>query len=409
MSNIHRRVLIACYGGGHVQSLLPIAHALSCDPTIELIVLGFTTARSAFKRAGIKALGYDELECYLEKPCPELVGPFLNDVGHPDISPAETHAYFHVGLHDLIIDYGHERAIEMVREKGRVAFMPIHTFSKYLSAASPDLVITSTSPRSELALQRASRILGIPGLAISDLFLQHEKSYLCDGRYAKDITVIADYISQQLINANCNNTHIHVTGNPAFDSLFSEESRNAGTALRSTFNIGNDERLITWFGTAAEVSLRGKTFLSNRDVIDVLEKYCAAHPGSRYAFRPHPNCKESLPENASFGYLLDGEYPVDAVIWASDVVLLEASTVGLQAALIGKPVITIAAENYPPYAELGLAVDIPDLNSLNAALDNMSSPDLSRLAPVGLGDACQRVLQVINQLLEKNSRSVTVQ
>ena len=39
-----RRVLLASYGGGHVQSLIPLAHGLRQLPGIELEVIGFTTA-----------------------------------------------------------------------------------------------------------------------------------------------------------------------------------------------------------------------------------------------------------------------------------------------------------------------------------------------------------------------------
>ena len=141
----------------------------------------------------------------------------------------------------------------------------------------------------------------------------------------------------------------------------------------------------------------------------MLEGYCVAHPGNRYAFRPHPNRPETLPEDISFGCLFDGGYSIEAVIWASDVLLLETSTVGLQAALVGKSVITIAAENYPPYAELDLAVDVPNLASIEAALNDTNPPDLSRLGPAGLGDAGESVIELINQLLGMRQSHVGVQ
>lgn len=396
---------MACYGGGHVQSLIPVAQALSGESEVDLTVIGFTTARAAFERAGITAHGYNELEAYLDKPCPELLAPLISEVGHPDITPAETHAYFHVGLHDLIEEHGREQAISLVREYGRSRFLPIHTFTRYLKERPPHLVITSTSPRSELALQRAARNLGIPGLAVSDLFLQHEAGYLCDGQYAKHITVIADYVAQLLIKERCSESQLYITGNPAFDGLFRKEAQEAGALLRTRCNIKSNERLITWIGTPADISLRGKPFVSNSAVIDHLESYCMANPGNRFAFRPHPNRPVTLPDGVTSGTLLDGRYSIEDVLWASDVVLLETSTVGLQAALIGKPVITIAAENYPPYAALGLATDIPNLAGIDAVLSNTISPELGKLGPEGLGDAKQRVSEVVRAILGRPLQS----
>jgi CDP-glycerol glycerophosphotransferase (TagB/SpsB family) len=225
---------------------------------------------------------------------------------------------------------------------------------------------------------------------------------LCDGNYAKNISVIADYVARLLVDAGCNCDQVYVTGNPAFDGLFLEESKEAGYRLRKILNLKEDERLITWIGTPSEVSIRGKPFVSNNSVINKLELYCKMHPETKFAYRPHPNRPFDMPEDIKHGFLLDGQHSIEAVLWASDVVLLETSTVGLQAALIGKPVITIAAENYPPYAELGLATDVPDLNSIESVLGEPVKPNLDKLGPQGLGDACQHVLDLVNDLLMQN-------
>lgn len=399
MSSYSRRVLIACYGGGHVHSLIPVAQALQRDPHVELTVLGFTTARAAFERRGVPAHGYQVLEKYLERPCDELIEAYIGGAKHPDITAEETRAYFHVGLHDLICSHGKRQALRMLEQQGRVAFLPEATFARYLDALQPDLVITSTSPRSELALQRAACRLAIPGLAVSDLFLQHEAAYLCGAGYARHITVIADYVAEFLRSAGCARSTLHVTGNPAFDCMFGEVAREAGGDIREAFGIGADQRLLTWVGTPSDVSIRGKPFIRSECIIEHLESFCAAHPGHRFAYRPHPNRPVELPPGCTHGVLLGPEYPVEGVLWASDAVLLETSTVGLQAALIGRPVITIAADGYPPYAALELATDVPDLLALDQAILDMAPPRLDLLGPVGLGDATERVLQVIAELL----------
>lgn len=393
------RVLLACYGGGHVQSLIPVAHALQNDRHIALTVLGFTTARAVFERAGVKAESYTVLEQYLTHSYAKLAEPFVSDLSHPDVKRSESLAYFQVGLHDLIETHGKDEALRLVRRQGRVAFRPEMTFRRYLEATLPDLVITSTSPRSELALQRAARTLGIPGLAISDLFLQHEASYLCDIGYAQHISVIAGYVADFLRDQGCRETKLYVTGNPAFDELFSDSAKIAGKKIQDRFSMGGECRLITWIATPHDVSLRGKPFIPSAKIIEYLESFCDMNPGHKFAIRPHPNRPIELPENCRHGVLLDNAYSIESVLWASDVVSLETSTVGLQAALIGRPVVTINSENYPPYASLGLATDVPNLEALGSVLMNPDRPDLLRLRPAGLGDATTRVLQVIDELL----------
>lgn len=401
------RVLIACYGGGHVQSLIPLAKVLQQDEEIDLTVVGFTTARRAFARAGVRVNSYSLFETYLIKPCPEQVVQFLPEENHPDVTPAETLAYYHVGYHDLVEQNGLDTALCLMRDKGRAAFTPEATMCRYLDETRPDLVVTSTSPRSELALQRAARSMNITSLAVSDLFLQHESSYICEKTYARHVCVIAEYVADFLRHNGCCEKELHVTGNPAFDYLFTDEARATGNEIRRNLGISNSQRLVTWIGTPGGVSLIGKRFVSNKTVIDKLQDFCEKNPAYVYAIRPHPNRPLELSETLMHGYVLGSTYSIESILWASDAILLETSTVGLQAALIGKPVITVAADNYPPYASLGLATDVSDLCEIDAAILAMTPPDLERLGAVGLGDAAKRILSLIDTLLgrERDARN----
>ncbi len=408
MSNLNFKVIIACYGGGHVQSLIPVIQQLIKEPRIELNIIGFTTARAAFERAGIIAKGYSIFEKYLTMPCPEIAQDFVSDVGHKDVTMDETFAYFHVGIHDLILKYGYKTALEKVKKHGRSIFSPVETFTHFLSEIKPDLVVTSTSPRSELALQRAANALGITGLAISDLFLQHEVKYICDGNYAKHITVFSDYVANYLRRSSCNDSFIYVTGNPAFDKIFSTKYKIKGQKIRQEFSLKNTEYLITWIGTPGNVSLIGKKFVESKKIINYLENFCEKHHGYHFAFRPHPNRPVRLPSTIKYGMLLDSNYSIESVLWASDIVVLETSTVGLQAALIKKPVITIAAEDYPPYKEMGISVDVDKLDDLGDAIIKKIPPDLALLKGLSGNSSANKVVEVIYRLLglNKNSKAI---
>lgn len=83
-----------------------------------------------------------------------------------------------MGLRDLARDLGREAALERVRQTGRTAFEPVDVMRRYLRQTRPDIVITTTSPRFECALQKAARLEGIPGLAVGDLFLVDERDWI---------------------------------------------------------------------------------------------------------------------------------------------------------------------------------------------------------------------------------------
>lgn len=399
---MQRRVLIAAYGGGHVQSLIPVAHALQREaPEVQLTVLGFTTARAAFERAGLDTQSYTSLLTPEDAPWRRAVAPHLPDTTHPDITAEETEAYFAIGLRDLVLAHGESAALERLEREQRKAFLPVQTFTRYLREEGFDLAITSTSPRSELAVQRAARALGLPGIAVSDLFLQHEASYICRPDYAPDVTVICDYVACHLREAGLPDDHrLHITGNPAFDGLGDAQHADAGRALRRRLGIGEQQRLITFICPGASRSLVGKQFQSPQAVTAFLARFCELESDREYRFllRQHPSAPFEI-DTSPFGLVCPTGVDIEACITASDVLVMEASTVGMQAALIGKPVITIAADGYPPYAALGVSTDVPNLEAAADAIRHAQPPDLARLGYPALGTATQRVLSLVRDKL----------
>lgn len=392
------RVLLASYGGGHVQSLIPVIQRLQQDDDVALSVIGFTTARAAFLRAGIPAAGYASLLDAADTPWLNLAAPHLERPLHPDVSEEDSLAYYAIGLRDLHLALGAEAAMAHFREEGRKAFLPIDSMQRALRRLQPDLIVTTTSPRSELALLRAGRREGIATLAVSDLFLQHEASYICAPEYADHLTVMARAVGDTLRRQGYPADQIHVTGNPAFDGLFDPSHGKAAQALRQQLGLGPADRLLMWACPSAAVSLIGKPFVPPAEMLALLEHYCAARPGTRYLVRQHPS-KPVLPAGTILrhGALCPPGTAIETCLHACDQVILETSTVGLQAALLGKPVVTVGNGDYPPYAAYGLATDVPTLADAEAALAAMTPPDLQQLAYPTAGLAADRIHAVVRR------------
>lgn len=394
-----KRVLLACYGGGHVQSLIPVAKKLQKQKCVELIVIGFTTARAAFKRAGIMALGYDSLLDESDDKWLELAVDFLPSESHRDVSEAETLAYYAIGLHDLILRYGKEEAFQQFQKFGRKAFLPEGTFKRYLKKINPHLVITSTSPRSELALQYAATSLNIETLAIADLFLQHESDYICSVGYARHITVMAGYVSD-FLKAKGYTGVVYITGNPAFDSLKNIDSHNRDKK-RKLLGIKKGESLVLWVCPSSPISMIGKPFVQATKMLDFLDSFCKKNKNFRYLVREHPSNSVVGQAVLKQGVLCPSSISIEDCLDVADSVLLETSTVGLQAALVGLPVITVDAGSYPPYAELGLSSDVPYLEQAEQALLKAKKPRLDLLCYPYETNASDQVIDVINGLLKE--------
>ena len=391
------RILFATYGGGHVQSLIPVIQLLKAERKATIDVLGFTTALAAFKRAGISANGYRYLLTDDDGPWLELARKHKQPDNHLDIEEADSLAYHALGLRDLVGKLGHDLAIKEYHRCGRKAFLPVETFRRYLRSSCPDLVVTSTSPRSELALQYAANDLGIKGLAISDLFLQNESDYLRHSRYAKRITVIARYVEEFLVSCGVERSRVVVTGNPAFDSLNDPFHSISASELRRNFEGKNEPRILLWVCPSATVSMIGKPFIEPDRMLDFLEAYCSS-TGDIYLVKEHPNFPVVGNRSLEHGEICSQNIPIETYLNLSDLVLQETSTVGIQAALLGKPVITINNGDYPPYARLRLAVDVASLDQAGEALSRALLPDLTLLGYSKLGHATQAVTTLIEQL-----------
>jgi len=396
MHTAKKNIVFGCYGGGHVQSLIPVIKLLQKKTDLSIIVIGFTTARKAFERAGIEAYGYDYLLNNDDGEWLNLAKKYLPETTHPDVSENETLAYYSIGLKDLSLKYGRDEAIKMFKAEGRKVFFPVQTFIQFLKRNSPDIVVTSTSPRSELALQYAARALNINSLAVSDLFLQKESEYICNGNYSENITVMAEYVAQ-FLRVKGYKGKIYVTGNPAFDIL--NTSNLHRPLLREQLEIPENKKVILWVCPSASVSMIGKPFVKPEIIISFLENFCSKYHEYSYIVRQHPNHSIIDAKQVKSGVLCPSSISIEDCISAVDLVLLETSTVGLQAALTGLPVVTINAGNYPPYAELGISVDVSGMSELTDALLEARKPRLDKLSYPELGTAAEQVKNVILDII----------
>ena len=402
------RPLLASYGGGHVQIISELARAFTergDDPD----VVGFTTAHAELRRQGIAARSVSSLlDPAADVEWLALAEEFIGGATHPDIPPEDTRAYFALGLRDLAQAMGREAALARVRESGRTAFEPVGVMRRHLRGTRPDIVITTTSPRFECALQKAARLEGIPGLAVGDLFLVKERAWILQPGYAPHLAVLSGEVARALAADGFAESGLRVTGNPAFDRLAPSPGDAARRdALRARLGLG-DRTVILFPAPGAQVSMISRPFLELADVITAFEQLCLADPRYAYLIRQHPNRPMTLPEGARHGMLDDGSLlgPEDAIL-VSDIVCVEASTMGLQAALTGKPVICIGFADYVLYPTFGLGQSVADMDEAVAIMRAGQADAAAGFEMPPLGDAAANVLAYVDEILSQHKSSVS--
>ena len=104
-----KKILMACYGAGHINTLLPIAKKLSQEKNIILQFIGFTTAKKVIDENKIPVIELGEIIKYKEKKIINYVKETIKNNQHPDIKYEDALNYNYIGLNDNIQNLGEEK------------------------------------------------------------------------------------------------------------------------------------------------------------------------------------------------------------------------------------------------------------------------------------------------------------
>ena len=227
------RALFVTYGGGHVGMILPVIRALEhLQPEIDCVLLALTTGHLK-ARAARPTLGYRDFLHLVDAPAAKAWGERLSEGNtSPDVPVDESVAYLGINYLDLIAQHGEAGAAELYREQGRYGFRPLHFMRRMLEELQPDVVVATNSPRSEQAALEVSKAIGIPSVGMVDLFGLDSDTYVMRDIKPDWTCVISPVVRQRLIARGFPPAGVVVTGNPAFDGLFTEE--NEATAQEFT-------------------------------------------------------------------------------------------------------------------------------------------------------------------------------
>lgn len=392
---------------------LPVIRALQeRSPGLECILLALTNGYARARTAGLQPLGYKDFLHLVDAQAAVSRGRLLAAGNEsPDVSKEESEAYLGINYLDLESQLGPEGAAALYAEKGRYAFLPLHFMRRLVQEVAPDVVVATNSPRSEEASLAVAADLGIPSVAMVDLFGMDSDTFVLRSRKPGHTCVIAPSVRDRLLQRDFPPERVHVTGNPAFDGLFAATARQQAQEFLARRGW-QGKQVILYIGAWEPVAHPATPIPPGRsfpiEVEALLRRYVADRPGAGLIVRYHPGDWFQYPRGPEGSQVHFSEPPSEAIhplILASSVVVTANSTVGLEAAVAGKPVVSIenspAVHHWFSLAKLGVAYPSPTHLDLPATLDEVLAHGRPLRAFQSDGRAAERVADVIQAAMAR--------
>ena len=347
------RVLFVSYGGGHIGMVLPVIRELEALlPGVQCALMALTTGHLKAQAARPDTLGYRNFLHLVDTDAARAWGERLSEGNtSPDVPRDETIAYLGINYLDLIAQYGETGAADLYCERGRYGFRPLHFMRAVMDALQPDAVVATNSPRSERTALDVAGERGLPAIGMVDLFGLDSDTYGLHKPKPAWTCVISEGVRQRLIARGFPADSVVVTGNPAFDGLFSAD--NHERAQRFLAERGWQDLKPVLFAGHWEPQAHPATPVPvgqalPRKIEAVLRDCVHARDDLALIVRYHPSDWTEyprLPDEPRIHFSEPPREPIHPLILASQAVVVQTSTVGLESAVGGKPVISV--ENSP--------------------------------------------------------------
>lgn len=357
-----KNVLIVSYGGGHINALLPLVRKIQTEDKFNCIVFALPSSIKKLNQSNIKYISYKDFvteeELYvLEKY--QVDQSFFQE----SIPLIESQAYYAVGLYEYEKMYGYDKTLNDFSDNDRKIFFPIKKMEHILNSLKIDLLITTSSPRSEHAALLAGENLNLSTFRIEQLFY-------CDyieGLKNTVFFVMNDYVKSLLINKGISNCNIYVTGQPAFEEVVNFKKNFIYTSEVNDVSLIDNVYTIFY-------SSPGNT--KEDLVFKYLVDFCCERKSNyKLIVKLHPN--ESGEEKLKY---IEEKKSVEIYksdlylnILKSDVVIVQYSAVGFEAINLDKDLITVNLynKNESLYSILGASYEVKHCNLIRDALENI--------------------------------------
>ena len=403
-----RRTFFVTYGASHIAKIAPVMRELE-RRGVECLLMALTIGHAKARQMGFSPLGYrDFLPLLGERQDLALRWgeSLLPGNTHPEVDPFETRCYLGINYLEWVDNLGAAGAGERYRQVGRYGFMPVTFMGRVLDALQPGLVLTTSTPRSEEAAVRAAVQRGIPTLTMVDLFAPPSDPFLRRPVQAQRITVISQEVRERFLTSGLAPDQVVVTGTPDFDELFEPRAMEEARALRQQLGwVGR--RVVLWAGILEPDHKTLPGVALGLAVEQALRGWVRRTPNTALVVRYHPAQYHEFPSlgpQANVHISMPSAEPIAPLLHLADTVVHQVSTVGLQAAVLGKRVLHLGFSAWVQKADfdlssLGSSESAKDIDDLTTLLDRPPISSSQRTMSVPCGPASSRVADVAFHLL----------
>jgi hypothetical protein len=288
--------------------------------------------------------------------------------------------------------FGYRQGALVLREHGLPVKMCDSTVAQlageHLLAAQTDVLLTATSMNGEdfeKNFIRAARECHIASLSILDFWSNYLGRFSSIGTQGPldslpDLIAVMDpYARAEMISLGFPDERLVITGQPAYDELLrSNCPSNSRTQIRSFFGVGAEDRLLIYASQPfTEIAADSGIPAVPYDEIECLTFLLSALQGKKdfkIWVRPHP--RETALKFQAFQSLqvfISPDYDRVSAIQAADGVIGMTSNFLLEAALLGKPTLSLQPrERLPsplPLTRLGLGEIITDTAAISDSVE----------------------------------------
>lgn len=405
-----KKILFCCYGGGHVQALLPIIQYLKENKSYDIRVFALTTAQDILRSHNIDFFSYKDLPWCADPIIKDLGEILKNTLTISKINENETVAYLGANMNELIEVNGTDNAHTMYKQEGRSCFYPLSLMKKLLNHEQPDLVVATNSPRTERAIIQAASDLSIPALCIVDSFAKYEADWISSPDFGDAVCVLSDSVKKRFIDHKRPKTDIYVTGNPAFDPFLTPVDEKIQTHLKEKIGV-EPGQIILMYAPSPE----GNQHIFTKEAADpelpykILQEllsFIACHSRFFLIIRPHPSQVFHV-DSTIKNIFYDQGNDLKSMLSVTDTVITLGSTVGIQAQLMGKRLICC---NQSVYANDTKYEDFGDLRRIYSfkelereILEGAEKKEHSRINHNIQRSATEKIIDIIESMLNKNA------
>ena len=410
-----KKVYCVAYGGGHVNLVDLVCRELQKRDDVDFRLLALTTAHQQvvgrYPSGTVRRLS-DYLALFDDRLGDVLShGQRLAAAHHgpqSGIPLIESIAYLGLSYSDLIAEVGEVEADDRFRRHGRQAFAPVRTLKRILEQERADIVLTTSCPRCEYAAIVAGNELGLETVQILDLF--GDMNPLPAARHI--VGSDADSL-ETLRRQGLEDRHFYEFGQPVFDDTARRVAAIDPHELKRRLGWNPSDRVLL-LASGPPCFLRPDLSVARllrheefHDPLFAILDETARTLGTRILFRLHPNeryddYKEHFARYHSIRYI-NPDLNLHESIAVADAVLTHHSTVGIEAEVCGKTVITFnhLRDSHHPIARLQrppfhFASELDDL--LTTIKRAFECSDSKRSVKTRTYDSVQRIVDLLLHL-----------